>query len=242
MTLHDSEQKGFRLTGWLLMAGAWGVLIPYILLSIHFEYPQILREDPLVILSKFQAGGVPLIMTWLAFAVLGLPLLVAYVMLGKKLEGKWAPARWLTTFGVISMVAQMAGLLRWVFVVPVLARHLPAGDPATEQALRIAFEVQHQAGGVLLGEFVGQFFTVVWTIGMAWGLWKQGLIPGWLMWVGLIGAGIYGLGQGELFATVIPGLAHISWAGFAGSSLWLIWLMLLGGRWVWLPGKVADAT
>ena len=39
--------------GWLLIAGAIGVFIPYTILTMTFEYPDILRQDIGVVLTKF---------------------------------------------------------------------------------------------------------------------------------------------------------------------------------------------
>lgn len=63
--------------GWLLIAGAIGVFIPYTVLTITFEYPDILRQDTGIVLTKFHEGGASLIFTWWFFAILGMPLLIA---------------------------------------------------------------------------------------------------------------------------------------------------------------------
>jgi len=53
----------------------------------------------------------------------GLSLLIAIALLPRALErGESAAVRVATLFGVTGGVVQMIGLLRWVFVVPVLAR------------------------------------------------------------------------------------------------------------------------
>jgi hypothetical protein len=215
--------------GILLMLGAIGVLVPYTILTATFNYPDILRQDPGMILAQFHQGGNTLIFTWLAFATMGSPLLIAYIMLGRKLETKLPFVRWITTIGVISTIVQMIGLLRWVFVVPVLAReYVGATNEATQQSLITAFTLIHQFAGVLMGEHLGQLFTVVWTIGMSYALRKIGIIPAWIAWLGFIASGIYITAQAELLATIIPGFPAWEAAGFLGSSLWLIWLVLVG--------------
>ena len=45
--------KKEKTIGWLLLIGAIGVLVPYIILTIIFEYPVILRQDTGIILNKF---------------------------------------------------------------------------------------------------------------------------------------------------------------------------------------------
>jgi hypothetical protein len=46
--------------------------------------------------------------------------------------------------------------------------------------------------------------------------------------MGFIASFIYFLAQAELLATVIAGFPVIDLAGFAGSTLWLLWLILTG--------------
>jgi hypothetical protein len=119
--------------------------------------------------------------------------------------------------------------LRWVFVVPVLAAaYVNASTASTQETIEISFKVIHQFGGVLLGEHLGQLFTVIWTTMISSALLKVKIIPKWLAWVGFITSFIYFLAQAELLATVIPGFPVIDLAGFIGSTLWLLWLMLAG--------------
>ncbi len=70
-----SENKLRKLTGFFFIIGAILVNIPYTLLIMNFDYPDILRQPTEEILTKFQAGGNSLIYTWLAFAWVGLPML-----------------------------------------------------------------------------------------------------------------------------------------------------------------------
>ncbi len=113
--------KTNKAIGWLLISGAVSLFIPYTILTIIFEYPDILRQDTATILTKFHDGGSKLILTWFAFAITGLPLLPAYILIGQKLENKTPVVRVATTIGVIGLIVQMVGLLRWTFVVPALS-------------------------------------------------------------------------------------------------------------------------
>ena len=221
--------KPEKTIGLLLIIGAIGVFIPYTVLTITFEYPDILREDAGTILTSFHDGGTSLILTWWAFALLGMPLLIAYILIGQKFENRLGFIKWVTTFGVISGIVQIIGLLRWVFVVPVLANnYVRAGDAATKEASKIAFQTIHQFGGVLLGEHIGQLFTIVWTIMMSSAFMKLKFFPSWTSWLGITASVIYLMAQAELFATVISGFPVWDMAGFIGSTLWLLWLIIIG--------------
>jgi hypothetical protein len=221
--------KTEKSIGWLLIAGAAGVFIPYTVLTMIFEYPEILRQETGVILTKFNEGGSSLIWTWFAFALIGLPLLPAYIRIGQKLENKAPLVRVATTIGVVGLIVQMIGLLRWTFVIPVLANsYVHATDEATKSAAIIAFKTIHQFAGVILGEHLGQLFTIIWTVLISISFAKLKLIPKWINILGCVSAIIYLLAQAELLATVIPGFPVWDMAGFIGSTLWLVWLILVG--------------
>lgn len=221
--------KKEKAAGILLIAGAIGVFIPYTILTMTFEYPDILRREPGVILTRFHEGGSALIFTWWAFAILGLPLLIAYVQVGELFGSRPGFMKWATTLGVISGIVQIIGLLRWVFVIPVIAgNYVSAADNAAKVAAINSFQTVHQFGGVLLGEHIGQVFTIIWTVMISCAFIRLKLFPKWISWLGIIASLIYLMAQAELFATVIPGFPVWSMAGFLGSTLWLVWLILVG--------------
>jgi hypothetical protein len=221
--------KTEKTIGILLLTSAIALLIPYTLLTIIFEYPDILRQDTGIVLTKFHQGGNALVGTWFAFAITGIPLLPAYIMLGQKFENKAPLVRMATTIGLIGLIVQMIGLLRWTFVVPVLAdTFVNATDEATKAAAIVSFKTIHQFGGVLLGEHLGQLFTIAWTLMMTLSFAKLKLMPKWVNGLGIISSVIYLLAQAELFATVLKGFPVWEMAGFIGSTLWLVWLIIVG--------------
>lgn len=217
------------IIGGLLITGAIALFIPYNMLIAMFEYPDILRQDTATILTRFHEGGDPLIWTWFAFAITGIPLLPAYILLGQTLERQSSIARMATTIGVIGLIVQMIGLLRWTFVVPVLAESfVSATDEPTRVAAIMAFKTIHQFAGVILGEHLGQLFTITWTVMISFVLMRLNALPKWLGYFGLAASAIYLLAQAELFTTVMPSFPVWDQAGFIGSTLWLIWLIILG--------------
>ncbi|WP_309640831.1 DUF4386 domain-containing protein [Flavobacterium sp.] len=215
--------------GILLIVSSIALLIPYSILTIIFDYPNILRQDTAMVLQQFHEGGNTLIATWFAFAMTGIPLVPAYILIVQQFEKKTTIIRTATTIGVIGLIVQMIGLLRWTFVVPVLAdTFVNATDPATKAAAVVAFKTIHQFAGVLLGEHLGQLFTIAWTLMLSYSLAKLQFVPKSMAWFGYITSAIYLCAQAELFATVVPGFPVWEMAGFIGSTLWLIWLIILG--------------
>jgi hypothetical protein len=224
--------KQFRqLAGLSFVLGAVLINIPYTLLIMNFDYPDILRAPVDQILTQFQAGGNSLIYTWLAFAWVGLPILFGMIMLNQILGREKNPfLETATTIGVIGGIVQIVGLLRWVFVVPVIARLYtnPGTATAAKESLSASFMVVHQYGGVILGEHMGQFLTIIWVSMISAIIYKSPLFAKWIAWLGWIASAIFILAQTELFATVIPDFPVISWAGLYGSLLWLLWIIVVG--------------
>ncbi len=218
-----------RLAGFMFIVGALAVNIPYTLLISNFKYPDILREPAADVLTQFDAGGTGLIAQWFAFAWIGIPLLVGVVLLERVLQ----PSVWLrlaTIFGIISLVAQVIGLLRWTFVVPILADLYtnPTSSEATRDAAIVGFHVIHQFGGVLLGEHIGQLFIIAWMTIISAHMLRSVLFPMWLGVFGFVASFIYLLAQAELFHTVIEDGPVIEPAGLIGSLLWLVWMLIMG--------------
>ena len=226
-----SEKTFRKLAGIFFIVGAILVNIPYTLLIINFDYPDILRLPAAEILTRFQAGGSSLIYIWLAFAWVGLPMLLGAIMLKRILADENAPfLETATTLGVIGFIVQVVGLLRWVFVVPVLARLFtdPTTDPVTKAALPLVFSAVHQYGGVILGEHMGQFLIILWMSMISGIMYKSKMFSKWVAILGWVASAIYLLAQTELLATAIPTFPVIDWAGLVGSLLWLVWMIVMG--------------
>lgn len=221
--------RDYKIIGALFITGAVALFIPYTILTMIFDYPDILRKDTAEVLTRFHEGGSTLIWTWFAFAITGLPLLPAYIMTGQKLEGRIPTMRIATTIGVIGLIVQMIGLLRWTFVVPVIADSFVHTDDAAIKAASImAFKTIHQFGGVLMGEHLGQLFTIIWTVMISIAFAKLKMMPVWITWLGYVSSIIYLFAQLDLFATVMPNIPMWDAAGFIGSTLWLVWLIAVG--------------
>jgi hypothetical protein len=105
---------------------------------------------------------------------------------------------------------------------------MSSASDAARQAALVAFQVVHQYGGVVIGEHLGQVFTILWMALVSVTMLKSNLFKAWLGWLGLVASVVYALAQTELLATVIPGIFVVSIAGLAGSLLWLVWMFILG--------------
>ncbi|MGH2816316.1 MAG: DUF4386 domain-containing protein [Actinomycetota bacterium] len=133
-----------------------------------------------------------------------------------------------TFVGAASVLLSLIGFLRWVFVVPPLADAYVAGDPATKAAVAAAWTAQHQFGGALLGEHLGQLLALCWSVTVSLLIVRTRVLPRWAGWAGLAASGLYLFNQGDILATAIPGFPVWDLGGLLGSTLWGAWVIALG--------------
>lgn len=215
-----------RITGALLIAAVLAFTAATTVLSATFDWPDILREPAGTVLAAFQAGGTPLVWTWFAtawtYALLGAPMLLLSDALARP---RLAAAGMV---GAASVLLSLIGFLRWVFVVPPLAEAWSAGDAAGRAAVEAAWTAQHQFGGALLGEHLGQVLAIVWSVWVSVIALRGGVLPRAIGWTGLAASGLYLLNQGDVLATAVPGFPVWDMAGLLGSTAWALWIVALG--------------
>ena len=218
-----------RITGALFLVGALAFATAASILSTTFDWPDILREPADVVLTRFGAGGASLIWIWFAtawtYAILAVPILLLPTVLGRREDA----ALWVATFaGAISVVLALIGFLRWVFVVPPLALMYRDSDAADRTAWAAAWLAQHQFGGALLGEHLGQLLGIGWSVTLSIIIIRSRVLPRWLGVTGLIVSVLYLLNQGDIVATALPGFPVFDLAGLIGSTGWGLWVAALG--------------
>jgi hypothetical protein len=218
-----------RTTGGLLVASALAFAGAATVLSATFDWPDVLREPAGVVLPAFAAGGTSLVWTWFAtawtYGLLAAPILLLPAVLGRRDDPVLRVA---TAAGAASVLLSLIGFLRWVFVVPPLARAYVAGDGTTRAAVEAAWTAQHQLGGALLGEHLGQLLAICWSVLVSVVLLRDRLLPRWLGVAGLVVSAVYLLNQGDILATAVPGFPVWDLAGLLGSTGWGLWVAALG--------------
>ncbi len=217
------QRSGRIWTGFAAIALAVAFNVPFSLLAARFDYPAILRKPAGDVLAAFAAGGPELILIWYAFALCALAMLPFAVVLAFALPGlRKLPVLALggALAGGLAGVTQAIGLLRWVFVIPHLARLHDAG------AAR-AFDILNLYGGVAIGEHLGQILTCLWVLFVALhqiaaGRWLDH-IAALLGFAAIAGIGL-GLGEGLSIALGQTGgmFGAATVLGYMAFSLWLI--------------------
>jgi hypothetical protein len=209
------------------IAMAIGFNLPYANLVAIYDYPDILRSPPAEALVRFAEGGPALILTWHAFAwaaLLLVPLAVGLALTPANRATSDRLALFAAITGALSGVAQAIGLWRWVFVIPGLAQRHATGDASAKAAAEGVFDILNTWGGVAIGEHLGQWLLVFFTLAIAVLQWRQGrILTGG---IGLVTAFTTGVGTTEGLAIALGRngdlFALFTIAGFLGLSLWLI--------------------
>jgi len=196
----------------------------YLGLALTFSYPGILREPTDVILTRFAAGGSRRILLWWGFALTAL-LFIPIAALGSTLVADRALANLGLAVGVVAGLVQALGLIRWVFLVPYLARaHAEGHDPKT---VDLVFQAFHRYLGVAVGEHLGYVATGAWSILFAVG--TAGMLPLWATVAGVVIGALLVVGALEF----VGPFERDGWkvAGLLvpiGYTLWSVWLVILG--------------
>jgi hypothetical protein len=199
--------------------------LPYAWLVTRFGYDDILREPTPVILQAFDRGGDALVLAWLAFALGALLFIPVALGLRRLVWECGVDGAGAAILGVVSAVAQAAGLLRWVFVVPALAAAYvgAAADTAQRAAALATFEAIHRFAGMVVGEMLGQLLLAGWTVLAVRDLRQARIVPRWLLWMGAAIAPLWILGQTELLHAVVAAVPAIEVTP-AAFMLWEAWL------------------
>ncbi|WP_238360727.1 DUF4386 domain-containing protein [Iningainema tapete] len=195
----------------------------------HFQQIRLNAHSSTQAIAMFQSGGTGLILTWFIFALMALLFIPASAMLGKVLSRADTPYLSTATFmGVLSSTLQSVGLMRWVFVIPILAKeYVNSTSNVRREAIAIAYQIVHQYGGVVIGEHLGQILLVGWTLGVSIAMLHSHLFKSWVGWLGIFTVPFWMLGQSELLATVIPSTPVWEVAA-VGFMMWEVWLMIVG--------------
>jgi hypothetical protein len=201
--------------------------VTFTLLARSFSYPDILRQPAGSILTRFSAGGTPLLVQWWAFALTALLMVPLVVLVGSLFVD--GPLRALAlAVGLLSALVQTLGLMRWPFVVPLLARRYvdPRATPGQRESTELMFDAVHRYLGVGVGEHLGYLLTGSWTILTGLLIADSSVMPTWLGWFALpIGVAILigalefvgpNESKGWSVAERVTPIAYIAW------SLWLI--------------------
>ena len=223
----DNNRALRVLTGVLLILTPIAFNVFFTLLSVTFEYPDILREPTGYVLRNFDAGGRELVAIWYGFMMTAVLFVPLAILVHKALVREDTPYLAVATaFGLVAGVVQFLGLVRWPFLVPYLAdTYLDhASSAATRESVAVVFQAFNHYAGVGVGENLGYLFTGLWTALVALAMFGSALpFKRWLALLGVVSA--VGILVGTLEPVGFEPAANIVVVGYI---LWSIWLALFG--------------
>jgi hypothetical protein len=176
------------------IAGVLLIVVPlafnaiFALLAARFDYPDVLRQPTADVLARFRAGGAPLILLWWAFALTAMLLAPLVVLLASAISDADPTLVAVgATIGVLAALVQCLGLIRWVFLVPYLARIAaePDASATRRETVDIVFQSFHRYLGVAVGEHLGYALTGAWTTLTGIAFTQTALAPNWIGVLGL---------------------------------------------------------
>jgi len=215
-----------RTAGALLMVAGILPLICLPLLSVVFGYPDIIRAEPSVLLTRLnETRAITPLLYYAGVGGMGLFFALGASMLSEYLS-TLGPSPWnrlVGTTGTVSGVILFAGILRYARLFPELARWRVSGtyDPA---AVDLVFEAMNTYLGETLAEHVQFVFTTLFMVSAGFAGLRTRAFPKILAWAAFPVAFVVFVGNLEFFG--VPGT--FAWNRIA-AELWIVWSLATGG-------------
>jgi hypothetical protein len=221
-----NTQTTARLAAAALISASALAIAGFTALGSVFEYPQILEEPTADILALYRDHQGAVTGWFLVLVISAAMLAPAGLLLGRLAGGTLG--RWIAGIGVAAAVVQVAGLQRWITIVPGISDDALA--PAQRAEAEDRFELWHTVLGKVVGETIGYVLTAVFTVLVVVAL-SRTILPRWLAWTGYFAAALIATG------VAIPVVDAASLTNFAGYVLWCVWLLGLGFLLLRMPGR-----
>lgn len=218
----------YRLTALLLVLEFVLFFVPVVVLGAAIDWPASLDEPASVNLPLIveQRGAVILgYGIYLLYSVLILPLAFLLYFVLKERDSSSPLLAIAVGFGVISALARSLGIVRWLFMMPVLAEIYldPATNDATRQTISVIYDAFNSyAGGIgeILG--VGVFGAALFGL-VSLAMIRSGNFPSWIGYAGLVVAALLAAGFLEVFGLDVGPFITISVTALQ------LWMLALAG-------------
>jgi hypothetical protein len=208
------DPKTAYVAGTTLVLASALAIAGFTALGSVFSYPQILQEPTADILTLFRLHQAA-VMSWFGVLMIGAALMApAGIWIGRMAGGTLG--RGITAVGIAAAVVQVAGLQRWLTLVPAISSD--AMDPSRRSGAEHRFELWHTVLGTGVGETGGYTLTALFTVLVVHAL-RRSLLPSWLAITGLVAAALIATG------VAVPLIHGASLTNFAGYILWCSWLL-----------------
>lgn len=235
--MRTNTKSLFVVSGILSIAAGMVATIGFLLLSKYFGYPEIIREAPQIILNKLHEtrNSVPYLY-YIGVGGAGLCIFFLSLLLRKifQIAGEdiWS---YLGKYcGMIVGLCLYAGIIRYTFLFPLLAKYRVEGnyDPKT---IDLIFDAFNTYVGDSIAEHMQFTFMFFWLFFFSMAILKTKIISKWIAILGLILSVIILYGNLEFFG--VPGAF---WANRQGADFVALWAIVLGINLIWIRNIKLD--
>jgi hypothetical protein len=193
---------------------------PVAILGSAIGWPASLRNPASVQMTAIAANAGAVTLGYGLYALYSLaivPVAVVVAWRANALRGPWAAL--IIAFASLSALARLIGILRWLTVMPVLAKHHAGADAATQANTELVFTALNAYGGGI-GELLGvALFGGLWLLIAMIAALRNAQLPIWLMAFGLVSAILQ-------LALFLPALSLTSPVPVAAAvSVFVVWLI-----------------
>lgn len=230
MSIHFIKSTGYLMILFSLLIGAsWTGLI------VSFDYPDVLRYEPGIVLRKYAEGGSLLKVYWSGMALSGFVLITVSTMLHRIFHTFGQSYLIIgTVFGITSGVFNILGFIRWLFSTKMMSDLYldPASSPTTKEAVSVIFQVMNSYFGVSVGETLGYLTISIWIIILCIALLKSKFIHPIIPLLGIL----FGLGT---FAGIFEWVGFKAAADINAYALqgWLLVMIIIGWTLIRIPAS-----
>jgi hypothetical protein len=211
-----------RLLGLSIILMSIASALGFVILSIAFDFPAILREPGGVVLEKYIENMSTIRPTYWMLGMTGLVLICVASELGRILSPYApGPARLAAVSGVATGVFWSLGYTRWPIAMPYLAEMYQTGDKTSAVEL---YGLLNRYAGMTVGEHLGFIMMGVFAIATAIALRKAGIGPKWFYPVGIFAGVLIAVTAAEQY----NGSELLGAVNGAANSIWFIWLIAIG--------------
>lgn len=180
------------LTAALFIATAALSFLPIAILGPAIGWPASLRAPAAEQLAAIAAAPAAVSAGYGVYLLYSILLLPVMILLAHQVCGRlWRPAAAVVVgFAALSVLARSIGILRWLTVMPALARQHADESPARRQTIEIIFSAVSTYGGGI-GELLGVSLFMGLSLGLAMlAALAYRTLPRWLCVFGLVSAAL----------------------------------------------------
>jgi Domain of unknown function (DUF4386) len=192
------------------------------LLSLSFNYPDVMNQPAAEVLRKVNNAGGEVRVYWIAVTLAACALLFVSVALPAvvAVERDRSIIAMIAAAGAVAALMTIMDVGQWAWLYHDMANRWAKAGPALRGAIEQDWSNYHQLLGEGIGRYLATVFSAIWAFGVGSLMLFDSRWPRLLGWAG-VAAGLVFL------VSALPGLSFNAWGAVntAGFGIWLLWLI-----------------